>query len=165
MNQGKIILFYSNFCQHCAEFIKKSNQLNIKYVPFCVDNNKKKIPSYVKSVPTLVIPGYSPLVGNNVFNWLNTQTNSNQQNNQNNNHQNNQQHNYQNNQQNNRFNSQIDQQSNNQQNNQQSNQSELQTGDISAYYANEMGSMFSDSFSFLDSDDTKQGDTISHTNV
>ena len=36
------------------------------------------------------------------------------------------------------------------------------TEEISPYHANEMGTMFSDSFSFLDSDDTKEGQPISH---
>ena len=37
-----------------------------------------------------------------------------------------------------------------------------ESDDVGAYYPNEMGSMFSDSFSFLDSDDTKEGTPISH---
>ena len=116
MSSDKNILFYSNFCKYCAEFIKNINGNDIKFTTVCVDNNKGKIPQFVKSVPTIIVQGKSqPLVGDEVFEWLNTQK-----------------------------------------------AKPEEANDITPYLANEMGSMFSDSFSFLDSDDTKEGQPISH---
>ena len=117
MSSDKNVLFYSNFCKYCSEFLKNINEMNINFTTICVDNNKSRLPPFVKSVPTIIVQGQSqPLVGDNVFEWLKAQKNTNGPN----------------------------------------------AEEISPYHANEMGTMFSDSFSFLDSDDTKEGQPISH---
>ncbi len=77
MGDNEYILFYSNKCLHCKEFINqlvKDNQLNQKFTKICVDNPGIKIPAYIKSVPSsiIVINGKAEvLTGNNLFKWFN----------------------------------------------------------------------------------------------
>ena len=67
------VLFYSNNCEHSKKFLldlmkSTANDLVRK---ICVDNKGVKIPSVIKSVPTLVARGINrPLVGEQVFSWL-----------------------------------------------------------------------------------------------
>jgi hypothetical protein len=67
------VLFYSNNCDHSKKFLidlMKSN-VNDLVRKICVDSKGVKIPSVIKSVPTLVARGINrPLVGEQVFSWL-----------------------------------------------------------------------------------------------
>ena len=75
-NQTKYVLFYSNRCNHCKNFITQLNKNNIKseFDFFSIDNNYKSIPPQIKSVPTILFKGNNNLmVGKNVFNWLSEQ--------------------------------------------------------------------------------------------
>ena len=66
------VLFYSNNCDHSKTFLLNLMKSNVNDLvrKICVDNNSK-IPSVVKSVPTLVARGINrPLVGEQVFAWL-----------------------------------------------------------------------------------------------
>ena len=57
MNQNKNILFYSNYCEHCKELLIKINNFKLKedIQLNCVDTNRKNLPAFIKSVPTLVV--------------------------------------------------------------------------------------------------------------
>ena len=94
MNNSKPTLFYSNYCQHCKELLIKINNFNLKEkVNFnCVDQNRKNLPAFVKSVPTIIVPSENKMFsGENVFNWVNNEISKmnvkNKQNNQNQNNQ------------------------------------------------------------------------------
>ena len=70
------ILFYSNRCEHSTKLIKILNENNLlkNFNMILVDNNKK-IPKYIKKVPTLIIKDINiPLEGNAAFNWVKTIT-------------------------------------------------------------------------------------------
>ena len=79
MGDNDYILFYSNKCLHCKELLNllsKDVQINQKFTKINVDNPNIKIPPYVKSVPTAIIPvnGSPNLVsGSQIFNWFNKQ--------------------------------------------------------------------------------------------
>jgi len=75
MSQNDYILFYSSQCVHSKEFLvllEKDPELNRKFIKINIDNRGTKIPHYVKSVPSAIIPhnGKSGLlVGNSIFKW------------------------------------------------------------------------------------------------
>ena len=77
------ILFYSDQCRHSTEFLQKlyKNQgLYKKIVKIEVRDKSIKIPNYIKSVPTMVTTINQKaelLVGNNLFEWLNSITSKN----------------------------------------------------------------------------------------
>ncbi len=77
MGDGDYILFYSNRCLHCKELLTllyKDVELNQKFIKINIDTGNVKIPPYVKSVPTAIIPqNGSPglLVGSAIFKWYN----------------------------------------------------------------------------------------------
>ena len=128
------ILFYSNKCKHCKDFIislqKLDTTLYNNFNKICVDNNPN-IPKAIESVPTIIVPSHQyPLTDNAVFMWLETMA------------------------------SQYSSQSKpngggqtqpepNQPSGTDSNENE---NSISPYVACEMGNSFSDSFSFLESE-------------
>jgi len=66
------LLFYSNYCNNCKEFIQllyKSPFFD-KFQKICVDNNPK-IPKEITSIPTIIVPRMpKPLVGTEAFQWL-----------------------------------------------------------------------------------------------
>jgi hypothetical protein len=69
--EGKHILYYSNYCINCKEFmnILCKNPIYSDFVKINVSNTR--FPSFVKSVPTIIVPKISrPLVGEEVFKWL-----------------------------------------------------------------------------------------------
>lgn len=74
---SNIVLFYSNKCLHCKEFLNmlyKDSELNQKTTKVCVDNSNVKIPPYIKSVPSLIINENNKpnlLVGSKIFEWFN----------------------------------------------------------------------------------------------
>ena len=77
MSDGDYILFYSNRCLHSKELLNllyKDVELNQKFTKINIDNPNIKIPPYIKSVPTAIIPNNgkpSLMVGTNIFSWYN----------------------------------------------------------------------------------------------
>jgi len=70
-SEGKYILYYSNYCINCKEFmnILCKNPIYSEFVKINVSNTS--FPSFVKSVPTIVVPKIGrPLIGEEVFKWL-----------------------------------------------------------------------------------------------
>ena len=76
-NQNNHVLFYSNKCLHCKEFLTmlhKDENLNKTVTKVNVDNPNIKLPPYVKSVPSLIVNENnkpSLLVGSKIFEWFN----------------------------------------------------------------------------------------------
>ena len=71
--EEKYTLYYSNYCINCKEFmnILCKNPIYPEFVKINVSNSR--YPSFVKSVPTIVVPKIArPLVGEEVFKWLET---------------------------------------------------------------------------------------------
>jgi len=67
------VLFFSNNCEHSKTFLVNlmKTKINDLVRKVCVDGNTMKLPSVVKSVPTLIARGINrPLVGEQVFAWL-----------------------------------------------------------------------------------------------
>ena len=76
MIMNKHILFYSEKCNHCSVLLttitNTSTQDNYKFIS--VDNSSIKIPEIITKVPTLIVRGMNkPLVGKEVFSWINSQ--------------------------------------------------------------------------------------------
>lgn len=76
--ENQYILYYSNYCINCKEFLnilvknqplyQKFNKLNIS------DSNSPK-PPFLKAVPTILVPNVNiPLTGSDVFKWLEQQS-------------------------------------------------------------------------------------------
>lgn len=67
------IVYYSNYCLNCKEFINilcKTPVYN-KFTKVNVSEINVNIPPFVKSVPTIIVPNINrPLVGEEVFKWL-----------------------------------------------------------------------------------------------
>jgi glutaredoxin-related protein len=71
--ENQYILYYSNYCINCKEFmnILCKNPLYNKFKKINVSDGSANIPPFVKNVPTILVPNYSnPLVGEDVFKWL-----------------------------------------------------------------------------------------------
>ena len=76
MSNARPILFFSRHCSHCKHLLHDLQQAQVKNIHMvCVDNTpRERIPSFVKSVPTLVLgPNVQPLVGDRTFEWLEQQ--------------------------------------------------------------------------------------------
>jgi hypothetical protein len=134
----RILLFYSNKCQHSRQFLKDTQQIGITTIhKVCIDNTpRERIPSVVTSVPALVFSGNNEcLQGEKAFMWLKQQTHHKQQNTQ------------------------------KQQQPQQGNIMQTTTpgsgssgpSEPRAWQSTEMGSTFSDSYSFIDNSFTETG--------
>ena len=66
------ILFYSNNCANCKEFVQQlyKSPFFEKFKKVCVDNNPK-VPEQITSIPTIIVPRMmKPLVGTEAFHWL-----------------------------------------------------------------------------------------------
>jgi len=66
------MLYYSNFCINCKDFINLlcKNPLYERFIKINV-SAKTQFPPFIKSVPTILVPGITrPLVGKEVFKWL-----------------------------------------------------------------------------------------------
>lgn len=74
-NKNEHILFYSNKCNHSKELLvllTKDPELNKQFIKINIDTRGVKIPPYIKSVPSAIIPingNPSLLVGVNIFKW------------------------------------------------------------------------------------------------
>jgi len=69
---NKYFLFYSNQCPHSKELVLNLQKLNLldKFVKVDV-SILKKIPSSIKSVPTIIVPDMQePLEGDKAFFWV-----------------------------------------------------------------------------------------------
>jgi len=74
--EGQYILYYSNYCINCKEFINIlcKSPLYSQFTKINVSSNTS-FPNFVKSVPTIVVPNIQrPLVGEEVFKWLEEQS-------------------------------------------------------------------------------------------
>ena len=66
------ILFYSNYCANCKEFIQSlyKSPFFEKFKRVCVDNNPK-VPNEITSIPAIIVPKMTKvLVGTEAFHWL-----------------------------------------------------------------------------------------------
>lgn len=73
MNKNKDILFFSKFCNHCNKFnerLEKSSNIKNETLFFCIDNNREKIPSFIKAVPSLLTKDKQIISGKQLFDWL-----------------------------------------------------------------------------------------------
>jgi hypothetical protein len=71
-------LFYSNKSPYCGELLIKIKQESMKdyYNYYCIDDPivRAKLPPSITKVPTLIVKGIKkPLIGREVFSWLDTQ--------------------------------------------------------------------------------------------
>ena len=76
-SQYKYVLYGSGRCKNTQEFIKQLNEfpnLNKSVMKIDVHDKRYKIPSNIKSVPAIIVPGINePLVGDMAFAWLSQQ--------------------------------------------------------------------------------------------
>ena len=67
---NKIVLFYSNKCQHSKDALEIINKNNLNILTVSIESGIK-LPSFLKVVPTLIVPNIKmPLEGSNVFEWM-----------------------------------------------------------------------------------------------
>lgn len=140
--RNTFVIFYSNHCQHCKEFLvrlqKLGGNLYQKFTKICVDNNPS-VPKSIQSVPTILVPSHEhPLTDSSVFMWLDT-LGGNFNKEQNNSH----------------WKNSVEaspQARTSQQPAEPTPGAGAGSGDITPYIAGEMGGGFSDSFSFLNTD-------------
>lgn len=139
MSKNKSILFFSNYCSHsknCLEIINNTN-LRQQILLFCIDENMEKIPSFIKSVPTILTQSKELIQGKQLLSYLENIYQANQQNNS-----------YQA--------SKVDSNiQTNKYNNKDNNQEIM--GDPMAWHCTEMGAGFSDNYSFIDIDTSAEG--------
>ena len=132
-----ILLFYSNKCPHSRQFLEKCEQYGIQSMHrICVDNTPRgRIPTVVKSVPALVFSGSNQsMQGDQAFQWLEQQIHQKQQK------------------------TQQRQQSQLSQSNSTGTVGNAQiNGEPLAWQSTEMGSSFSDTYSFIDNSFTETG--------
>jgi hypothetical protein len=142
-SDNTFVVFYSNYCSHCKNFLinlkKVDEALYNTFTKICVDNNPG-VPSAIKSVPTIIVPSHPhPLTDSSVSMWLDTLAAQ-----------------YITNNQSNTMNSTTNHQANNVNQPNSANQpnsiAESDSSGILPYVSGEMGTQFSDGFSFLDSD-------------
>lgn len=76
-NQYKYVLYGSGRCKNTQEFIKQLSQfpnLNKTVMKIDVHDKRYKIPSNIKAIPAVIVPGINePLVGDMAFAWLSQQ--------------------------------------------------------------------------------------------
>jgi hypothetical protein len=148
--RNTFVLFHSNYCQHCKEFLERLEKLGgglyQKFTKICVDNNPS-IPKSIQSVPTILVPSHEhPLTDSSVFMWLDTlggQFNKEKDSNN--------------------WQGSVNATSRQSVSNSAPTQSNStgETDGITPYIAGEMGGGFSDSFSFLNTDGTT-GNPLEH---
>lgn len=69
-------LFYSNYCNHCKNFIyqlKQNGLLNYFDKKICIDNPsiRKNLPPFLKEIPTIITEDYNePLASDHAFKWI-----------------------------------------------------------------------------------------------
>jgi hypothetical protein len=165
---SSFVVFYSNYCDHSKEFLVKlknmRNGLFEKFTKICVDHNQS-IPKSINSVPTILVPSHTyPLTDSGVFMWLDSMSSQYANHNPN----------YNPNQMMNQGEMPKPEQIHNREgintnsfgpgqpsHVQTQNQSENNDG-VAPYIAGEMGSCFSDSFSFLEAEPLG-GQPLAHT--
>jgi len=128
---ASILLFFSNKCPHCKQFIQECQQSGISsFHKICIDTTpRERIPAAVKSVPALVFAGSNDcLQGDRAFQWLKQEVHKKQQNAQ-----------------------------RTQQMNLSASGNSGIAGEPLAWHSTEMGASFSDSYSFIDNSFTESG--------
>ena len=84
---NQYILFYSDKCKYCTDLIQilyKNQELYEKIIKIDINKKNINIPQYIKSVPSMLINvnnKRSLLCGNDLFQWCDKTTGSNNQNN------------------------------------------------------------------------------------
>uniref|UniRef100_A0A6C0LYQ3 Glutaredoxin domain-containing protein n=1 Tax=viral metagenome TaxID=1070528 RepID=A0A6C0LYQ3_9ZZZZ len=67
------LLFYSNKCEYCQQLLKTIKDNHLTGFKF-IDVDKIRVPDSITQVPTLAIKSYNkPLVGKQVFDWIESQ--------------------------------------------------------------------------------------------
>ena len=75
MSNQDYLFFYSEKCVHCKEFLQlllRDQPLYKKFIKINIENNNIKIPPYIKSVPSIIVPvngKANVLVGTKAFQW------------------------------------------------------------------------------------------------
>ena len=74
--ENTFVVFYSNYCSHCKTFLTQLKQLDEslfqRFTKICVDNNPS-VPKAIQSVPTIIVPSHQhPLTDSSVTMWLDT---------------------------------------------------------------------------------------------
>jgi hypothetical protein len=75
--ENQYIIYYSNYCINSKELmnILCKSPLYKQFVKINVSERGTRIPSFLKSVPTILVPKVNrPLVGEETFQWLEQQT-------------------------------------------------------------------------------------------
>ncbi len=72
-DQMENTIFYSKYCRHCLDFIRKlksENLLDLFTRRICIDG-ENNLPQFLKEVPTIIVDDYDePLSGDNAFKWI-----------------------------------------------------------------------------------------------
>ena len=72
-DQMENTIFYSKYCSHCLDFIRKlksENLLDIFTRRICIDG-QSNLPSFLKEVPTIIVGDYDePISGDYAFKWI-----------------------------------------------------------------------------------------------
>ena len=67
------LIFYSNSCDYCRDLAKLMAEVGVlnNFKRFCTDDPNIKIPSIIKTVPTIIVRGINkPLSGSDAFNYI-----------------------------------------------------------------------------------------------
>lgn len=76
--EDQYVLFYSNYCINCKEFLNiliKDQKLYQKFDKINISEPSSPRPPFLKAVPTIIVPHVStPLSGSNVFKWIEQQS-------------------------------------------------------------------------------------------
>lgn len=133
-SDNTFVVFYSNYCNHSKIFLTNlkriDDSLYRSFMKVCVDNNPS-VPKAIQSVPTIIVPSHPhPLTDSSVTMWLDTLASQYVSNTQ----------------------PSISKPSqNNPTTIDSSGPTETDSSGIMPYVSGEMGTQFSDGFSFLDS--------------
>jgi hypothetical protein len=72
-DQMENTIFYSKYCRHCLDFIRKlksENLLDLFSRRICIDR-QNNLPSFLKEVPTIIVDDYDePISGDYAFKWI-----------------------------------------------------------------------------------------------
>ena len=64
-------LFYSEECPHSIKFINYLQEYQLTFFQIVNVATAQNLPNYIHSVPSIIVPNYEqPLVGGQVFQWL-----------------------------------------------------------------------------------------------
>lgn len=67
-----VILFYSQTCQYCQQIIDIIQQKQLRDIKM-INVDVVDVPDSINQVPTLIVKGFiKPLIGKQVFDWINS---------------------------------------------------------------------------------------------